>query len=76
MPHDLDRRLEALEIRLAPRCPVCGDAPYRATVTDAITGEMVLENRPLLCPACGSRPDHGRTIVLEDDGDGMATEWL
>jgi DNA-directed RNA polymerase subunit RPC12/RpoP len=60
----LERRLEALEIALAPRCYVCHDRILRSAVIDAVG--TVSESRPAVCPLCGSRPAMMRTIILED----------
>jgi rubrerythrin len=63
---DYGRRLEAVEARLKPRCPVCNESDIRmALINDA--GEMFSESRPRRCPLCGHVSTRGRTIVLEGD---------
>ena len=67
-PDPITRRLEALEARLAPKCPICGDRSVRIMVLDLDTDEMVSESRPPVCPLCASMPRLTREYLLEDGG--------
>ncbi len=68
VPDPFTRRLDALEVRLAPTCPACGGLSVRVMVFDLDTDEMVSESRPPVCPLCASIPRLTREYLLEDVG--------
>lgn len=65
-PQNVHRRLEHLEVALVPQCPTCQDRCVRSVVIALDIGTVISENRPDLCPLCGSRPTMTREIHLED----------
>lgn len=63
-------RLDALEAFYGGRCPVCDGWPQvRITGRDEDAGAERGENRPPMCPRCGSEPRSEIQIVGLDEAD-------